>query len=614
MKANHLKISANIKTPISTPLQTMKEAIFRFLHQLSRKKKLNQAELLETPLCRCLSVFDLLLIGIGHMVGSGIYVITGTVARNIAGPGIILSFLIAGIAAALASLCYAEFGARVPKAGSSYTYTYVTMGEFLAFLIGWSMILENLIGASSVAKAWSGYLDSMFHGAIRNGTMEHIGSMHVSWLSEYLDFVALLVVIVASIVVAVGVRASTTFNNVLVVVNVAILLIIIAMGFHLGNLDNWTSAENGGFLPFGMAGVVAGAGACFYSYIGFEGIAIAGEEAKNPSKSIPVATGLAVIIASLLYIGASASLTFMIPFYLLDVTAPFPEAFSRHHVTWAKYIVSAGALAGMSTALLNSVYCLPRSIYSMASDGLLFRFLASVHPRTQTPLASILICGLVSGASAFLIDIDVLVELMSIGTLLGFTIVSANVLVLRYQSVSESEFQLSPDYVDCKTACAKQDDTHYSNTPCAYKEDKLELSTTDTEKENNHYAAKEEIKSDLDSSSPIPSIPSSDDMSIRSETLLNIGRIKKPFRHLPVLGTLPPGYACNISVASLVFFLIVFCLIVLRATEYLTNATWWAVLVLVLSCFGITASVLVLCLHEQNTYFVTFQVGPRQST
>lgn len=595
----------------------MNKSIARFLRQLSRKKRLNKADLLETPLCRCLSVFDLLLIGIGHMVGSGIYVITGTVARNISGPGIILSFLIAGVAAALAALCYAEFGARVPKAGSSYTYTYVTMGEFLAFLIGWSMILENLIGASSVAKAWSGYLDSMFHGAIRNGTMEYVGTIHVAWLSEYLDFVALLMVIISSVVVAVGVRTSTTFNNVLVVVNVVILLIIIAMGFHLGDLDNWTSAEHGGFLPFGMAGVVAGAGACFYSYIGFEGIAIAGEEAKNPSKSIPVATGLAVIVASLLYIGASASLTFMLPYNLLDITAPFPEAFGYHHVIWAKYVVSAGALAGMSTALLNSVYCLPRSIYSMASDGLLFRFMASVHPRTQTPLASIVICGLVSGASAFLVDIDVLVELMSIGTLLGFTIVSANVLVLRYQSVSESEFELSIDEADCKTSCAKQNDIHYSDTPCAEKEDTREFTTTGAEHEDNHSSniahAKEGTKPDLIPSSPVPSLPSSDQMSIKSDTLLNIGRIKKPFRHLPVLGTLPPGYACNISVASLAFFIIVFCLIVLRATQYLTNAAWWAILVLVLSCIGIFASVLVLCLHEQNTYFVTFQVSLGQS-
>lgn len=544
----------------------MSSALGRFCERLRRRKTLD-ADIMETPLKRCLNLFDLVLLGIGHMVGAGIFVITGTVAKDIAGPGIVLSYLLAGVAAVLSALCYAEFGARVPKAGSAYTYTYVTIGELGAFLIGWNMILENLIGAASVARAWSGSFDSLFNGAIRNGTMEHVGVVNVPWLSRYLDFIALLVVLLVVVFVAAGAKVSTTLNSVLTVINLAILCLIVGLGFYLADSRNWTNQKNGGFLPFGFSGVIAGAGSCFYAYIGFEGIAIAGEEAKNPARTIPMATGLAMILVSLLYVGCSATLTLMVPYNTVDVAAPFPTAFGLHGNMWAKRVVAIGALVGISTSLLGSLFTLPRSIYAMASDGLLFRVLAYVHPRTQTPILSIFVFGVVAGIVALLVDLEVLVELLSIGTLLSFTIVAASVIVLHYQPVDKCQFQLKPD-----------------------------ASTASLDDQGEDFAA------DLDTNSDKKK------MMKNSQSHDDIGKVKKRFLDLPILRSLPPGYASIASVISMTVFMVSFWLLVLHGTVYLKEGAWWSIVLLAVFSLGLVTSFLLLCVHEQNKSFLTFQV------
>ena len=529
---------------------------------------------METPLKRCLNLFDLVLLGIGHMVGAGIFVITGTVAKDIAGPGIVLSYLLAGVAAVLSALCYAEFGARVPKAGSAYTYTYVTIGELGAFLIGWNMILENLIGSASVARAWSGSFDALFNGAIRNGTLEHVGSVNVPWLSRYMDFIALGVVLLVVVFVAAGAKVSTTVNSVLTIINLAILCLIIGLGFYLADSRNWTNQKIGGFLPYGFSGVIAGAGSCFYAYIGFEGIAIAGEEAKNPARTIPMATGLAMILVSLLYVGCSATLTLMVPYSSVDVAAPFPTAFGLHGNMWAKRVVAIGALVGISTSLLGSLFTLPRSIYAMASDGLLFRVLAYVHPRTQTPILSIFVFGAVAGIVALLVDLEVLVELLSIGTLLSFTIVAASVIVLHYQPVDKCQFQLRPDASSASLA------------------DQGEDSTTDLETSNS------------DKKKMLKGSQSHDD----------IGKLKKNFLDLPILRSMPPGYASIASVTLMTVFMVSFWLLVLHGTAYLKAGAWWSIVLLAVVSLGLIASFLLLCVHEQNTSFLTFQVGSSLSS
>ena len=412
------------------------------VEKANRKKTLDD-DLLATPLSRCLSTFDLTLLGIGHMVGAGIYVLTGTVARDVAGPSTIVSYLLAGIAALLAALCYAEFGARVPKTGSAYTYTYVTIGEIWAFIIGWNIVLEHLLGAASVGRAFSGAVDAIFDNAIRNATIEHIGTMHAGAMSSYPDLIAFISVLFSIAFIAGGAKLSIHVNNVLTCINLVVVLFIIIVGFSLTNPDNWE--RPGGFTPYGAQGVIAGAATCFYAYVGFEGIAIGGEEATNPSRSIPIATCIAMILVTCLYMACSAALTLMVPYYNIDVVAPFPDALAQRGYGWAKIIVAVGSLFGLMTSLLGSMFSLPRSVYAMSVDGLFFKVFAYVHPKTQTPIAAIFAFGGLAAFLALLVDIETLVEFLSIGTLLAFTMVAASILILRYQSVDECQFKLRPD-------------------------------------------------------------------------------------------------------------------------------------------------------------------------
>uniref|UniRef100_A0A8D8RTU7 Cationic amino acid transporter 4 n=1 Tax=Cacopsylla melanoneura TaxID=428564 RepID=A0A8D8RTU7_9HEMI len=404
-----------------------------FCDKMSRTKQLDpSSDLMETPLKRCLNTFDITLLGIGHMVGAGIYVLTGTVARDLAGPGIILSFMLAGITSMLAAVCYAEFGARVPKAGSAYVYTYVSVGEFWAFVIGWNIILEHMIGAASVARAWSGYVDSLCGGAISNFTIAVVGELHEDLLGKYPDFLAFFVCLGYALLLGMGVKGSAFINSFLTLANLMVMGIVIVVGFYYGRIENWIN-EEGGFLPYGISGVVAGAATCFYAYVGFDSIATSGEEAKDPAYSIPLATVVSMSVVALGYILVSAALTLMVPYWTINPNAALPEAFAMLDLHWLKYTVTFGALCGMTTTLFGSLFALPRCIYAMAEDGLIFKFLGKVNRTTQVPVINLAISGFFSALIALLFDLEKLVEFMSIGTLLAYTIVSASVIILRYR-------------------------------------------------------------------------------------------------------------------------------------------------------------------------------------
>ncbi|XP_076180588.1 cationic amino acid transporter 4 [Ptiloglossa arizonensis] len=400
--------------------------------KMNRTKKL-QGDLLETPMKRCLSTFDITLLGVGHMVGAGIYVLTGAVAHNTAGPGVILSFLLAGIASLLAALCYAEFGARVPKAGSAYVYTYISVGEFWAFVIGWNIILEHMIGAASVARAWSGYVDSLVGGSISNYTRQMMhGYTMGEPLGHFPDFLAGALCLAYAMLLALGVKCSATVNSLLTIVNLAVMALVIGLGITYADISNWSS-EKGSFLPFGFGGVLAGAATCFYAFVGFDSIATSGEEARDPGYSIPRATLLSMAIVTIGYVLVGAALTLVVPYYNINPAAALPEAFSSRGIPWAKYAISVGALCGMTTTLFGSLFSLPRTMYAMANDGLLFGFLGHVSERTQVPVFNLAISGSVSALIALLFDLQHLVEFMSIGTFLAYTIVSASVIILRYR-------------------------------------------------------------------------------------------------------------------------------------------------------------------------------------
>ena len=255
------------------------------INSFTRKKIVDPKTITHSELARCLSIFDLTSLGVGSTLGAGIYVIAGEVARTTAGPSIVISFTIAAFASVLSGVCYAEFGARVPKAGSAYVYSYVTVGELCAFIIGWNLFLEYVIGASSVARAWSDYFDSIVNNRIQNFTLTHIGEIHATGLAKYPDFFALTLTLLVTLILGIGAKTSSRFNNIFTIINLFVILFIICIGVYFAKGENWSR----NFAPFGASGVFTGAATCFYAFVGFDIIATTGEEAKNPSRSIPIA-------------------------------------------------------------------------------------------------------------------------------------------------------------------------------------------------------------------------------------------------------------------------------------------------------------------------------------
>lgn len=407
------------------------------LVRFKRRKQISCANT-ESELARCLNTIDLTLLGVGSTLGVGVYVLAGGVARDTAGPAVILSFIIAGFASALSGLCYAEFGARVPKAGSAYVYSYVTVGELAAFVIGWNLVLEYVIGTASVARAYSGYLDSLLNNTMQK-SFEAAMPMDMAFLAKYPDWTAFAITLLLALVLSVGVQESTRFNNIFTLLNIGVVAFVIITGFTKADLTNWkvssTSKEmgSGGFFPFGISGMLSGAATCFYGFVGFDAIATTGEETRNPQRSIPIAIVVSLLIVCCAYIGISSVLTLMLPYYLQDAAAPLPHAFQAVNLPSAAGVVAIGALFGLSTSLLGAMFPLPRVVYAMAKDGLLPRCLGTVHNYFHTPLLATLLAGALSAVMALLFDLSQLVDMMSIGTLMAYTMVSLSVLLLRYR-------------------------------------------------------------------------------------------------------------------------------------------------------------------------------------
>uniref|UniRef100_A0A669BRE2 Solute carrier family 7 member 14b n=1 Tax=Oreochromis niloticus TaxID=8128 RepID=A0A669BRE2_ORENI len=390
-------------------------------------------------LAKVLTTVDLVSLGVGSCVGTGMYVVAGLVAKAMAGPGVILSFIIAAVASILSGVCYAEFGVRVPKTtGSAYTYSYVTVGEFVAFFIGWNLILEYLIGTAAGASALSNMFDSLANHSISDFMITHLGTVRGLGKGEdtYLDVLALVIALVVTAVIALGVRNTVGFNNVLNVVNLVVWVFMIIAGLFFISSSNW---EGGKFLPYGWSGVMQGAATCFYAFIGFDIIATTGEEAKNPNTSIPYAITVSLVTCLTAYVSVSVILTLMVPYNLIDGSAPLMEMFAVHGFMWGKYTVAVGSIAGLTVSLLGSLFPMPRVIYAMARDGLLFRFLSHVTALTHTPTVACVVSGSLAAVLALLVSLRDLIEMMSIGTLLAYTLVSVCVLLLRYQPDEQTD-------------------------------------------------------------------------------------------------------------------------------------------------------------------------------
>ena len=379
---------------------------------------------------RTLSALDLTLLGIGAIIGTGIFVLTGTAAANQAGPAIVLSYVLAGLACSFAALCYAEFAAMIPIAGSAYTYSYATLGEIFAWMIGWDLILEYAVGSMTVAIGWSGYFQRILSG---------FGWHLPVWMSAapaaaegaVINLPAIIIVLLIMILLVVGVRESARFNAAMVAVKVAAVLFFIAAGAWYVKPENWTP-----FMPYQWAGVMTGAAVVFFAYIGFDAVSTTAEEAKNPRRDLPIGIIASLIICTVLYVIVAAILTGIVP--VVDfksdpqfLNAPVGYALSVINLNWAAGLVSAGAVAGITSVLLVMLMSQPRIFFSMSRDRLLPPAVSKVHPRFKTPYITTIITCVAVAIAAGLIPIQVVGEMTSIGTLFAFVVVSLAVIVLR---------------------------------------------------------------------------------------------------------------------------------------------------------------------------------------
>jgi APA family basic amino acid/polyamine antiporter len=396
-----------------------------------------------TALPRSVGFFALTCFGVGSTVGAGIFVLTGTVAAEHAGPAVALSFLLASCVCLLAGLCYAELASMIPVAGSAYSYTYATLGEAVAWTVGWCLVLEYLFSVSLVAISWSGYAQSTLHQfgwslpeALSKSPFDVRGSYHVFWTGTLIDLPAVLITAFCTLVLLGGVRLSAGFNNVIVVAKVLAILVVVAVGFGHVHPANWAPfipPNTGAYGVYGWSGVMQGTAILFFAYIGFDAVSTMGREAREPQKSIPASLIASLAICAVLYLATSVAITGMASYHDLDVPDPVYAALDRAgpSVAWAKSLVGFVAVVGLVSVVLVTLLGQVRIFYAMGKDGLLPEAFARVHPVTRTPHIGTIVAGIVAAIAAGLLPLGLLGELISMGTLLAFAIVCGGVLVLR---------------------------------------------------------------------------------------------------------------------------------------------------------------------------------------
>lgn len=397
------------------------------MSQLFRRKSMNLmiSQSQNKTLERTMGVWDLIFLGVGCVIGTGIFVVTGVVAAESAGPGIMISFVLAGIACALAAFCYAEFSSAVPLSGSVYTYTYATLGELFAFLIGWDLMLEYILAVSAVATGWSAYFQSLIAG-FNIHLPAIISSAPGVGKGGIVDLPAIFIIMCITALVSKGIKESIKFNNLMVFVKLAVILLFIIVGVFYVKPENWTP-----FMPFGFSGVITGAATVFFAYIGFDVIATASEEVKNPGKTMPIGIIGSLAICTALYIAVSAVLTGMIPFTELNVGAPVALALESVGHNSIAGIISVGAVMGITTVILALIYAQVRLSFAMSRDGLLPKMMSSVNEKTKTPFKNTWLTGILAACIAGFVDLTTLAHLVNMGTLAAFTLISIAIIVLR---------------------------------------------------------------------------------------------------------------------------------------------------------------------------------------
>jgi APA family basic amino acid/polyamine antiporter len=407
----------------------------------------------ENRLRRVLGPVQLSALGVGAIIGTGIFVLTGIAAHDKTGPALMLSFVVSGLACVVAALCYAEFASMVPIAGSAYTYAYATLGELFAWIIGWDLILEYGVGSATVAHGWSHYFQDfigIFHlhlpAALTNAPFDFVNG-HFVLTSSIIDLPAIVITAIITAVLVVGIKESASLNATMVIIKLAVVMFVIVVGCFYINPANWHP-----FAPYGYAGVsffghtlfgqtdsggqplgmLSGAAIIFFAYIGFDSVSTHAEEAKRPSRDVPIGIVTSLILCTVLYIAVSAVLTGMVRYDQIDINAPVSAAFGQVGLPWAQFLISLGALTGITSVLLVMMLSQPRVMLAMARDGLVPKsFFGAVHEKFRTPWKSTILTGCFVALMAGLLPLRLLADLVNIGTLLAFVIVCAAVLIMR---------------------------------------------------------------------------------------------------------------------------------------------------------------------------------------
>ena len=412
------------------------------MNHLFKTKQISDVELKNSELKRTLTLTNLIALGIGAVIGAGIFVITGNAAAVHAGPAVVISFIISAFGCALAGLCYAEFSSMFPVAGSAYSYSYASMGEFIAWILGWDLILEYLFGASTVAVGWSGYVVSFLAdfgitipAAMTSAPIDYTAN---GWefTGAIINFPAIFIVAILVTLLVLGVRESAKVNNIIVLIKVIVILLFVGFGISFINTQNWIPfipKNTGHFENFGWTGILTGAAIVFFAYIGFDAVSTAAQEAKNPQRDMPRGILISLIICTVLYIAVALVLTGIVKYSELNVSAPIALAIDSvgNSLHWLSPLIKIGAIAGLSSVVMVLLYGQSRVFFSISNDGLLPPVFSKIHKKFKTPYITTIVIGIGCAVFAGLFPINILGKMVSIGTLLAFTIVCIGIIVLR---------------------------------------------------------------------------------------------------------------------------------------------------------------------------------------